>query len=324
MAVTGASGFIGLQLVKRLRQDGFEVTAITRSTAEQCISKAGEKWLHIKDPTDTRAWEDVIKNADYVVHLAGLAHQIDKRTDEDQKQLYRVNIDTTAALANAVASTRTVRRMLFLSSVAAMGDFSENPLKETMECSPNTEYGRSKLEAENCCKFLLSETVTDWCILRPPLVYGPGNPGNMGRLQRMLSARLPLPVGAFREKRSFVFVGNLVDLIVTSLKVPEASRELFLVSDGHDISTADLIRLIADVQGVRVPIISVPKTLLEWMAKLLDFSMRLSGRNQNVFQYSLDRLNNPVLVDASKARMLLGWSPPTSLEDGIRYTFGSK
>ena len=185
---------------------------------------------------------------------------------------------------------------------------------------PDSEYGRSKRNAELAIQDILKETGPDWCIIRPTLVYGPGNPGNMLRLMRLTRSPVPLPFGGIRNRRSFLYVENLVDLITTALCHPAASRQVFNAADREVLSTAELVRLLARLSGRKIGLLPVPVWSLRALAKFGDAAGRVLGRSVGLDTYSVDRLVSSLEVDVSQLRSRLDWEPPFSTEEGLRRT----
>jgi len=227
--VTGSSGFIGSSLCVRLLEQGYKVRACYLESDMRGVPSGVTERVHCGDLVRFSNWGALLRDVDYVVHLAALAHQVGRAKGQG-KRYFEVNTEVSRRLARAL-SRSSVRRLVFVSTVAAVCSESEVPVTEEMECSPTDDYGKSKLEAERAISAELQSSATDWCILRPTLVYGPGNPGNMGRLLRLLRTRLPLPLASLRNRRNFLFLGNLLDVIGICLTLEQASREVFLVSD---------------------------------------------------------------------------------------------
>jgi nucleoside-diphosphate-sugar epimerase len=189
-----------------------------------------------------------------------------------------------------------------------MATLSPDRLTEETPCHPDTPYGRSKLAAEQALIALTQDSPMTWTILRPTLVYGPGNPGNMGRLLTLINRRLPLPLGAIHNRRSFVYVGNLVDAILQSIEHPNAINQTFLVSDGEDLSTPQLIRRLASCLGHSAPLLPIPPALIQTIGQL-------TGKTDTV-----SRLLGSLSVDSSKIRHTLNWQPPYTLDQGLQTT----
>jgi len=227
----------------------------------------------------------------------------------DPLTVYRqVNVEGTANLARQAASAG-VRRFVFLSSIKVNGEFTEVGQSFTANDVPAPEdpYGISKHEAEQLLRQIAAETGMEVVIVRPPLVYGPGVKANFESMMRWLARGVPLPLAAVtKNRRSLVALDNLVDLIMTCIDHPAAANQTFLVADGEDVSTAELLQRMARAMDSKARLLSVPVWLLEQAAGLLgkrDVARRLCGSLQ---------------VDISHTRQRLGWVPPIGLDEGLR------
>lgn len=252
--VTGGSGFIGGKLIRRLAEQGFSVRATHRR--DQPKPLAGVQWWPLEALDDAGRLGESVAECEAVIHLAALAHQPGSAASREQ-EFIRVNTQGTRLLARTAASGG-VRRFIFVSSIAAVCTRSDVPVDDATPCTPTDAYGRSKLEAERALADELHASATDWCILRPPLVYGPGNPGNMQRLLQLMDTGLPLPFASIRNRRSFMFVDNLVDAVLCVLRHPAAVRSAYVLSDGSDFSTPDLVRALAASARRRARLVGMP------------------------------------------------------------------
>jgi UDP-glucose 4-epimerase len=288
IVVTGASGFIGRAVVAHAMAAGHDAVALSRRDAALAGSYE-----------DETALAAAFAGADAVLHLAARAHQ--GGTDAD----FECNVRVTRAVV-AAARAAGVRRLVLLSSIGVNGNVTHGqPFQETDPPAPVEPYARSKLRCEQELHGLLAGSATEWTIARPPLVYGPGAPGNFGRLVRMVGRGLPLPLASVRNRRSLVGVRNLADAMLLCAMHPAAARQLFLLADGDDLSTPDIIRAIA--KGL-----ARPARLWPAPAALLKLGAALAGRGR-IGESLCDSLQ----VDASKARRLLGWVPAVRSQDGI-------
>jgi len=268
----------------------------------------GHLW-EVQSPTLNPAadWQEALAGADVVIHAAARAHVLRESADSPIEVYREINVRGTLRLAEQAAASG-VRRFLFISSIGVNGNRSDAPFTERDNPAPLEPYAISKLEAEIELRELADKSGMELTVIRPPLVYGPGAPGNFDRLIRAVWRGIPLPLGAISNRRTLVGLDNLVDLIVTGVEHPAAANEVFLAGDGEDLSTTDLIRRMADALGVPARLIPVPSWTLESAAALLGkraVAQRLCGNLQ---------------VDISKARQLLGWTPPVSVDEGLQRT----
>ena len=304
--VTGASGFIGKSLCEELVGQNKLVIAAVRVNYVECAGVESRQVGEIENTTD---WSKILNNMSVVVHLAARVHVMHDNALNPLEEFRKVNVHGTLQLAREAAKAG-VKRFIFVSSIKVNGESSEigKPFTAADLPSPQDAYGISKLEAEQGLKLIAQQTGMEVVIIRPPLVYGDGVKANFANMLRMIKRSIPLPFGAIHNKRSFVFIGNLVSLIVRCIEHPNAANQTFLVSDGCDLSTTQLLRACAAALGVETRIFSVPKKLIEVVAAILgkqDVAQRLCGNLQ---------------VDISKARALLDWAPPFTVEEGLRIT----
>ena len=306
IAVTGAAGLVGRGLVARLVALGrVDVMALTRQSLANPV--AGAAYVSVGDLTSFTQWRAALVGVHTVVHCAARVHVMHD-TEADPLTAFRaVNVEGTMNLARQAAAAG-VKRFVFISSVKVNGEFTPpgRAFTEADTSNPQDAYGLSKHEAEQGLRRLAVDTGMEVVIIRPPLVYGPGVKANFAALMRAVQRGWPLPLGAVRNQRSLVALSNLVDFIVTCITHPQAANQTFLVSDGHDLSTTELVRGMAQAAGVPARLLPVPVWALQAGATLL-------GKGDAV-----QRLCGNLQVDISKARSLLGWVPPVSLEDGLR------
>ena len=309
--VTGASGFVGSALMRdisRRGKGGWDFVGRGTMRAETFTSIPTSDCVVVGDINAKTNWQQALSNVDVVVHAAGLAHVLSASADNCFAAFRAVNVDGTVNLAEQ-SLRGGIRRFIYISSIAVNGSQTfGQPFNENDAPRPIEPYAISKLEAEVALCKLFAETQAQLVIVRPPLVYGPNAPGNFRRLLKIASSGLPLPLGAINNKRSFVAIDNLIDLIITCIDHPAAANQTFLVSDGEDISTTQLLRQIRETMGIPARLVPVPLWLLEAGATLLgkrDLLLRLCGNLQ---------------VDISKAKDLLGWLPPVSVDEGLRVT----
>jgi nucleoside-diphosphate-sugar epimerase len=296
--VTGANGFIGQALCRTLMSSGI---AVNRCVRRGSIS--GDAFI-VGDIDGSTDWHKSLTGCDAVVHLAGRAHQLDDRALDPLEEFRRVNVRGSLTLFSQAAA-QGIKRFVYLSSIGVNGNQTVEPFTEADVPRPCEPYAISKLEAEVGLRELADETGVELVIIRPPLVYGPDAPGNFGRLVRWLRKGIPLPLGAIHNRRSLVALGNLTDFIAVCLKNPAAANQIFLISDGEDISTTDLLKRIACLTQKSDRLLPVPPAWIERVAIII-------GQGD-----AARRLCRDLRVDISKARDLLGWSPPSNLDESL-------
>lgn len=303
VAVTGANGFVGRALCRRLQQDGLRVRAVVRRREAAALVPADEVAV-VEGVNRPDAWVTALAGADAVAHLIALTHE--RAASTSALSEYRaVNVDITASVV--AASQRVgVGRLLYVSSVKAVGEGAAVPYTEATPCHPVDAYGQTKREAEEVVQ--AGSDGVESVILRPPLVHGPGVRGNLLRLLRAVDKGRPLPVGAVRARRSLVGVDNLAAAASATLTHPAAAGELFFVTDGDAPQVRELVVALAELMQRRARLVPVPPSVLRATATLLrrgDLAERLVG---------------DLVVDDRKIRTTLGWEPPLTLRDGLART----
>jgi nucleoside-diphosphate-sugar epimerase len=316
--VTGATGFIGRHLLPVLHQQGWQTTAAVRDDFRQPLS-IPIKAIQVGEIDDMTDWQEALLGIDTVIHLAGRSHILHETISNPEAAFIKVNTKGTINLVKQSLKAG-VKHFIFVSSIHAMAAESDNILNENSPCHPDSPYGGSKLQAEQALINLAKDSNMTWTILRPTLVYGPGNRANMERLMKLIKRGLPLPFGAIKNRRSFVFVGNLVAAIITCLDHPNAANQIFLISDNQAVSTPQLIRLIA--QQIQQPcrLLPVPTTLLRFLGYLGDNIESITGKNLPFNTYNIDRLLGSLAVDSRYIQKTLDWQPPFTLEQGLAQT----
>ena len=298
--MTGASGFIGQGLLPRLREDGYVVRTAVREPAGL------ENEVRVGSIGPDTAWADAVAGIDCVIHLAGRAHVMKETAARPLDAFRHINTEGTRALAEAAAAAG-VRRFIFLSSIKVNGEFTEKrPFRPDDVPSPQDAYGTSKLEGENVLWEIRRQAGMEVCVIRPPLVYGPGVKGNFSRLVSLIKAGVPLPFLAVKNRRSLVSIYNLADLICRCIDSRGADGEVLLVSDGEDISTAELIRELSAAMGRPSRLVYIPTGILRLILATV-------GREREY-----QRLCGSLQVDISATRRLLDWAPPLSVTESLR------
>ena len=302
--ITGASGFVGQALTAALDNAGYDWIAAIRNPTPN----ADHRHVVIGDIGPDTDWRAALHSADCVVHLAARTHVLDDRSSDPYAAYRHINVLGTKTLAEQAAAAG-VRRLIFLSSIKVNGEATTtHPYVETDTPKPEDAYGISKLEAEEVLKSIGTDTGLETVVLRPPLVYGPGVKGNFLRLLRLVKRGIPLPLASINNRRSLVGVANLANAIIAGIVSPVAAGKTYLVSDGEDVSTPQLISRLASAMGVTPHLLPCPPALLNAGAALLGkraVAARLTGSLQ---------------IDSSRIRKELGWQPRYSLDQGLKST----
>ena len=304
--VTGGTGFIGSHLLPILSKQNLQVTLAVRNNSSNELN-IPYKIVKVSEIDENTDWTKALKEVGTVIHLAARAHQLNDQAINPEAEFLRTNCEGTKTLVKAAIASG-VKHFIFISSIGAMTTLSEHTLTEESPCHPDSPYGRSKLQAEQGLIELCQNSPMTWTILRPTLVYGAGNPGNMERLMKLIKTGFPLPLGSINNRKSFVYVGNLVDAIITCINHPNAKNQTFIVSDGEDLSTTNLIRRLGKALGKSPLLLPIPAELLRLTTKLLgkaDIGDRLLGSLQ---------------VDSNKIRQMLDWTPPYTVDQGLQAT----
>jgi nucleoside-diphosphate-sugar epimerase len=298
--VTGATGFIGTALCKYLILGGNKVIGVTRRET------FSGRTVIVSDIAEFTGWRDTLTGVDAIVHLAGRAHILKDRAADPLEEFRRVNTRATITLAEN-AALAGVKRFVFISSIGVNGNVThDKPFSVAHKPNPHSPYARSKYEAELALHEISRTSDLDFVIIRPPLVYGPNAPGNFQSMIHWLTSNVPLPLGAItNNRRSFVSLDNLVDLIAVCVDHSLAANQTFLVSDGEDLSTTDLLRRLSRALRKKSVLLPIPSPLLRLLAKAIN--------KGDVAQRLLDDLR----VDIQHTCGTLGWRPPLSVEAGL-------
>lgn len=306
--VTGASGFVGQSLCEILPQQSYALTLICRSIAS--IGKDIQQVATIDAQTD---WSNILSGVNVIIHLAARVHVMREQFVNCLDAYRETNVKGTLHLARQAAQAG-VKRFIFISSIKVNGEHT--PIGKVFTAfdvpNPQDPYGISKYEAEQGLLELAEETDMEVVIIRPPLVYGPGVKGNFASMMKWVQAGWPLPLGAVNNRRSLVSLDNLISLIMSCIDHPAAANQVFLASDGEDLSTSDLLRRLADAARVPSRLIPVP-------VGVLNTGLSLIGK-----EAIAQRLLGSLQVDIAKTQKLLGWIPPITVDEGLRRCFVTK
>jgi len=308
--VTGATGFVGRSVVEHLYKGGLGVRACSRQKSAE-IERCSELYI-AHDMLKNTEWQQALLNISVVIHLAARVHVMDDSAADPLTEFRYVNTASTLNLARQAAEAG-VKRFVFISSIKVNGEMTsvDQPFKPNDNYIPTDPYGLSKYEAEQGLLIIAKETGMEVVILRPPLVYGPDVKANFASMMKWMNKSIPLPFGAIHNKRSLVALGNLVSFIIHCAdykKTPQAANQVFLISDGEDVSTTELLQKVAKAFGKKALLLPVPVSLMTLAAKLLgkgDVANRLFGSLQ---------------VDSSKARELLDWKPVITMDEQLKKT----
>ena len=312
--LTGCSGFIGAAVAQALLSASYEVVGAVRQLPSS-TSLVGDAllWQEIGSINGQTAWSQTFQSVDTVVHCAARAHVMREPAVDSFEAYRKVNFQGTLRMAQKAAEAG-VQRFLFLSSVKANGEstVTDLPYNELSPIAPEGAYGQSKADAEQALLALAAQTDMEVVIIRPPLVYGPGVKGNFANMIKWVQSGVPLPFGAVYNQRSLVALGNLVSLIILCAdtnRSPQAANQVFMVADDEDVSTTKLLQKVAQAAGRPSRLFPVPTYLLRVGTA---FTRKHGAANP-----LLDNL----LVDASKARMILGWRPVINMDQQLATLF---
>lgn len=302
LLVTGATGFIGRALVPQLVEAGHSVRIATRSPSSHFTTEVEQEV--VPDLGEVKNWDPLLKGVEGVIHLAGLAHVIrGSGSVEESKRFHRANVAVTRELLQACLGY-AITKFIFISSLHVVASQARQALSENAPPRPDSEYAKSKLNAEQLFNDLPGNSAVGWTILRPPLVYGPGQKANMARLVQLIGRGWPLPFGSINNQRSFIGIDNLCHLIMTCLRDDRANGQVFHCADGEPVSTSSLIYKIGEIYGKQPILISVPGAILRLFA-------RVPGMG------ALAKLSDSLFVDQRHVQQQLGWRPPLSMDEGL-------
>jgi len=302
--VTGSNGFVGSALSDRLRLDHVPFRSAVRTVSTDLPGSDSVVVGAVHYQTN---WQTALNGITTVIHLIARVHVMSDTARDPRAEFCKVNVEGTLNLARQ-AIAAGVRRFIFMSSVKVNGEATQpgHPFTEQDPPNPQDLYAISKYEAEQGLRQLTANTGMEVVIIRPPLVYGPGVKANFSALMRAVQHGWPLPLGMVNNKRSLLALDNLIDFIITCITHPQAANQTFVISDGQDLSSAELVLELARAAGVPARLLPVPLWALEWAG-------RLTGKGDAV-----QRLCGNLQIDSSKARKILDWKPIVSVQEGLR------
>lgn len=301
--LTGGTGFVGENLLRLLSDSkDYSFINIGRKPVANFLNCEN---IIVPDLCSVKDWDSILKDIDIIIHLAARVHQIKDDPRNSLEKYKPLNVDVTTEMARA-AKRCNVEKFIFLSSVKVMGEESVEPFILNDVPNPVDDYGLSKLKAEQQIRDILLEN--SFYSIRAPLIYGPNVKANFMQLSKIVNTGLPLPFGSFKHKRSFVFVGNLVSLIDFIMKGSHQSGEFF-VSDGEDLSLAELLKKMAKAINKPNRIFKAPPIIFKWFFKVIG--------KENIYQ----RLNTSLQVNIEETRKVFNWNPPYSVDVALEKTF---
>ncbi len=303
--VTGATGFVGQVLVAELLILKRLVSVLVRN--KNAVFPDAVVRIDGSDFSVVNHWHVSMQQIDVVIHLAARVHIMDDSATDPVAEFRQVNTEAALRLANQAAEAG-VKRFIFISSIKVNGEMTmlDSPFLPSDQCTPTDSYGLSKYEAEQGLLALAKKTDMEVVIIRPPLVYGPEVKANFASMISWVNKGVPLPFGSIHNQRSFIALDNLVSFIIHCIDHPKAANEVFLISDGEDVSTTELLQKVAKAFDKKLRLISIPVELMTLAARFLgkrDVANRLFGSLQ---------------VDSSKARDLLGWKPGYTMDEQLK------
>lgn len=303
--ITGGQGFIGSSVASYFFSKDIKTRISSRRSFKDNATE-GIEYCITDDLGADNDWSEALMGIDVVVHCAGRAHILNDVSLDPLEEFRLINRDGTAKLA-LQAARLGVKRFIFLSSIGVNGQASlqNQPFSEDDEPAPHNQYALSKLEAENTLFAISRATGMEIVVIRPPLVYGFSAPGNFSLLVKAVRSKLPLPLGSIKNLRSMIFVGNLVDFIFQVATHPKAANQIFLISDGEDLSIGEVVRKLSKAMKIRLFLFPIPLMVLKVLSRCIGAHCMVN------------KLCCNLQIDSSKARELLGWSPPFTCDQGF-------
>ena len=314
--ITGATGFVGRRLTEYLPSQHpnihlrLAVRKITQNIMDAHLQSNPRVRLEVVGDINAQTdWAQALTGVDVVIHLAARVHVMQDHASDPLQEYRQANTASSLHLAQTAAKAG-VKRLIYLSSIKVNGEATEpqKPFSEDSLPAPIDPYGVSKWEAELGIEKICLQTGMEFVAIRPPLIYGPGVKANFKKLMQLVAKGLPLPLGAIANQRSMLALDNLISFIDVAMTHPAAANQCFLLSDGQDLSTTQLLKLLARGLHQSLWLIPIPTVILQALAKMVGQSS------------ASERLLGSLQIDSSKARQLLGWKPPLTVEEGIALT----
>lgn len=304
--LTGATGFVGIALCKQLIQQGFHVRAAVRQLSSN-LDHAIEQVV-VGDLENQINWHESIQGITTIIHLAARVHVMQETANNPLTAFRSVNYFPTIKLAQTAANNG-VKRFIYVSTVKVNGEITHiTPFSEQDPVAPQDAYAISKCEAEQFLQQLANDTHLEVTIVRPTLVYGPGVKGNFINLLKLVNKGFPLPLNNIHNRRSMVYLDNLVDALFICIKHPNAANQIFLVSDEYPISTSDLLRDLGELLNKPNRLFTIPENCLKLIGKVVNRSAEF------------ERVLNSLEVNTNKIFTVLKWKPPFTTREGLHET----
>ena len=305
--ITGASGFIGANLMKELVSLGYDVRGTIRQNTTNSKNSLKKNYIYINDFSSDINWSHALYEIDTIIHCAGISGEKSKENFLSMSKFRSVNVNGTKKLAEQAAK-HGIKRIIFLSSIKVYGEKSDNLnlISYNNKIFTETNYSRSKYEAEEEIKKISKSSNLEYVIIRLPAVYGAGTKGNFLRIMKLLKNSIPIPLGNIQNKRSFISINNLIDFLILCVTNKSAVNQTFLVSDNQDLSTTELIIKIANAMGKKPNLFKIPISLL----KLAGY---IYGNLKDI-----DRLTNSLAIDINETCKILDWKPPYRVDDELK------
>lgn len=302
--VSGGSGFVGRALIERLAQSGNAIVEIGRSPSRGDI----DQFFPINSFSADTSFKEALDGCEVIIHLAARVHVMHEHAADPLSEFLKVNLHGTTNLARQAAAAG-VKRFVYVSSIKVNGEHTKSrPFTEADKPHPQDAYAISKWEAEQALQSIARDSGMEAVIVRPPLVYGPSVKANFVKLLQLVDRGVPLPLAKVRNSRSLVYVGNMVDALIACATHPAAAEQTYLISDGEDVSTPQLIDAVAKALHRPSRIFPVPIPLMRAAARLVGKSA------------AVDRLTQSLVIDSSKIRNELDWQPLYTMAQGLQAT----